>query len=122
MNLTIESFKSLSIDGILVSQKDNLLYDINSALTFDESTSNERIAENVETLKAALYSLRLLKDLWIANGYGYKFNELLRRIDDKVTYTRSFVPQNRTVARNLLRDVYLMVKHIGYVPEELKTI
>ena len=75
-----DSFRALTTDSILVSQKELILGDlVNAIYSLEKSETFNQGIDEVETI---LYTLSIVKDLWIANSYGYKLRELLNRILD----------------------------------------
>ncbi len=59
------------LDTILVRQKNALLRKINLSIA----------AKSVQSLHDCETLLFFVQELWIATNYGYKFHELLKRID-----------------------------------------
>lgn len=64
------------LDNILIRQKDTLISRIDNASSVDD-------------LRAALYILNVLGELWRTANYGYKVSELRDRIDKKRATFRS---------------------------------
>ena len=72
-----DSYRNFTIDHSLISQKDELLHQINkSNLSLTAGHNDQAFAE----FKAILFTLRIVKDFWVSQSYGYKFNELVERI------------------------------------------
>lgn len=129
MTLTQESYQNLTIDSILIAQKDSVLQLINNSVSLlesypkstEEPRNHKEFDNAIVSLRAALFTLTTLRDLWIANSYGYKFNELLNRIDDSVCRVRAKLTPSASKKKRQLREIYNICKH-SYVPQELHLV
>ena len=89
VSLTVQSF--LETAGLsAVRQKDELLYLLNYA--------------NVDHLELVRFTLEFVRDLWISQAYGYKYNEVLVRIRSECDrLIETLAPQERKQRRRLTK-------------------
>lgn len=117
-----DSFKNLSIDSVLVSQKDELLHQINNAgLSF---TGKDGYDKGYAELRAILFSLSILKDLWVSQSYGYKFNELIVRVRTVATSLISILEDQSYNSPKQVRRMKQIIKICDdlMVPQELRIL
>ena len=115
MSLTQQAYRNLTTDNILVSQKDTILDLINDAVT------NTDHGMQIKSFQAALFTLRTLRDHWVSESYGYKYNELLRRIDNHCQDRLGWLHH---AAKNQRRDLGRIIKicSSSYVTVDLEIL
>lgn len=89
-NYNLDLAGNETLEFILVRQKNMILELIMDSV---ESLEEGNWNNGIEGLQAALAMLRNNRELWEATGYGYKLNELVRRIDDAQWTAASQLPK-----------------------------
>lgn len=97
-----------NLDNILVNQKDMILTLVNESLDLMGTDWQKGIAG----LYSALAMLRVNRELWISEKYGYKLNEILRRIDDAQDELSLYLPTVATKKRRDLGNLYRICKSL----------
>jgi len=87
----VESYKSITLDCALQRQKGELLYLIGRA--------------DVLQMELVRCTLEVLRDLWISQAYGYKYNEVLVRLKDECQRLIDKLPPQERKMRKRLTNI-----------------